>query len=317
MLHRHTARMALDDELSVSSYPLFRCMKASLFTGQHRHQGHHQRRRRRRPSCFGPCEGIISEFSFIIFKFFFMLLGGENNLQIGNVGVGHYGAEIRHATSAAKLVGHVAETRVAHQVVHEVGVAHEVLGHAGEHGVAHDGAEIGHAASATGTAAAEHGGEVAEVGHAAGTGTGTGSGAGEVVLGLLLLLDAALGRLEALLHGLGAAVALVLDALLVGFHGALGVAEGEAGEAQAGPGLGVGRVDGDGGLGVDAGGLVVSGGGVGGGAVGEEDCVGGVQGEGLGVEVNGGGVVLLGHGGVALGLEGFGFFLLGVGGLGG
>lgn len=231
----------------------------------------------------------------------------QNHLQIGNVGVGHYGAEVGHATTVAKLAGHVTKSRVAHQVAHQVGVAHQVLGHAGEHGVAHDGAEIGHAASTTGTtgtttAAAEHGGEVAEVGHAAGASasTGTGSRAGEVVLGLLLLVNAALGRLEALLHGLGAAVALVLDALLVGLHGALGVAEGEAGEAQAGPGLGVVGVDGNGGLGVDAGGFVVAGGGVGGGAVGEEDCVGGVQGEGLGVEVDGGGVVLLGHGGVAL-----------------
>lgn len=183
----------------------------------------------------------------------------RNNLQIGNVGVGHYGAEVGHATAAAKLAGHVAKSRVAHQVVHEVGVAHEVLGHAGEHGVAHDGAEVRHAASATGTAsaaAAEHGGEIAEVGHAAGAGTGIGtvSRAGEVVLSLLLLFNAALGRLEALFHGLGATVALVLDALLVGLHGALGVAEGETGEAQAGPGLGVGGINGDGGLGVDAGG---------------------------------------------------------------
>lgn len=250
----------------------------------------------------GPVVEPVSKVSLIIHHHALGLL--QNYLQIGNVGVGHYGAEIGHATAVAKLAGHVTKSRVAHKVVHEVGVAHQVLGHAGEHGVAHDGAEVGHTASTTGTtaAAAEHGSEVAEVGHAAGAGTGTGTGsrAGEVVLGLLLLLDAALGRLKALLHGLGAAVALVLDALLVGLHGALGVAEGEAGKAQAGPGLGVGGVDGNGGLGVDAGRFVVAGGGVGGGAVGEEDCVGGVQGEGLGVEVDGGGVVLLGHGGVAL-----------------
>ncbi|MES5992868.1 hypothetical protein U6O80_12345, partial [Cutibacterium acnes] len=83
------------------------------------------------------------------------------------------------------------------------------------------------AAAATGTTAAEHGSEVAKVGHATGTGTGTGAGAaaggGDVIV-CLELLDAALGRLVALLHGVGAAVALVLDALLVGFHGALGVA---------------------------------------------------------------------------------------------
>lgn len=55
-------------------------------------------------------------------------------------------------------------------------------------------------------------------------------------------------------------------------------------------------------------------GGVSGGAVGEEDGVGGVDGESLGVEVDGGLVVLLCHGGIALALESLGLLLLGVGG---
>ena len=49
------------------------------------------------------------------------------------------------------------------------------------------------------------------------------------------------------------------------------------------------------------------GGAVGGGAVGEVDWVGGGGGDGFCVEVDGGGVILARHGGVALGLEEFGF----------
>lgn len=51
-------------------------------------------------------------------------------------------------------------------------------------------------------------------------------------------------------------------------------------------------------------------GGVGGGAVGEEDGVEGVDGEGLGVEVDGGAVVLLCHGGISFTLESVGLLLL-------
>lgn len=241
------------------------------------------------------------------------------DLHVCNVGIVHEARHVRHATAATEALGHLTKARVAHQVVHHVRVTHEILGHAREHGVAHDGAQIGHAAgTTTGTAsatAAKHASEAAEVGHAAAAGTRAGGCPGQVGLLGGHLLDAALGRLIALLHGLATAGALVLDALAVGLHGALGVAEGEAGEAQAGPGLGVGRVDGDGRLGVGAGGGVVLGGGVGGGAVGEEDGVAGVQVEGLRVEGDGLGVVLLGHGGVALGFQGLGLLLLLVGGL--
>lgn len=233
------------------------------------------------------------------------------NLHLGNARIAHQAGHIRHATTLAKALGHLAHARVAHDVVQHIGVAHEVLSHASEHRVVHHRTQVGHA-TATTTHTTHQTGQRRQIRHTAGA-TGC---AGSIVqflggrLGIAAgLLDLPCRGLKAATHGIAAAVTLGLNALLVSFLGSVVVTKLEPGEAQTAPGLGVLRIRRDGKLGVLGGLVSLSGGGISGSTVGEVDRVGGGDLQSLGVLLNGGGVILLGHESIALGLQ-----LIGLGG---
>lgn len=262
----------------------------------------------------------------------------RNHSHLSNTRIVHHTREIGHAptpsssstasprttrTAKTEPLRHTSQLRVIHQALQGLGVAHEVLGHVGEHGVAHQAAQIRHTSTSTSASAtAQHTRQSAEIRHASSaaaastSSSGAASGASPVIevllqpASFLLPLDflhLLLGRLEPLLHRLAAPAALELDPLTVRLHAAPRVPEHEAREPQPRPRFRVLGVRGDGELGVGAGLGVLVAGAVGGGAVGEVDGVGGGDGDGFGVEVDGGRVVLARHGGVALGFEEFGF----------
>ncbi|PWY83218.1 hypothetical protein BO94DRAFT_121694 [Aspergillus sclerotioniger CBS 115572] len=228
------------------------------------------------------------------------------HLHIGNVGVAHQRRHVRHTTAAAKVLGHLSQLGVAHEVAEHVGVAHQVLSHAREHGVAHDGSEIGHTTAATATTTAQHASKGRQIGHAAST-TGCSSGIIDLIgrrLGATLgLLDLLLGGLKTPLHSVTTTVALGLDTLLVRLLGTVVIGQVETSQSQTAPGLGVLGVHGGGKLGILRRLLVLSGCGIGSSPVGEVDRVGGSNGQGLGVQIDGSGIVLASHGTVALRLQ--------------
>ncbi|OJI90674.1 hypothetical protein ASPTUDRAFT_260198 [Aspergillus tubingensis CBS 134.48] len=233
------------------------------------------------------------------------------HLHIGNVGVTHQRGHVGHTTATAVVLSHLSQLGVAHEVVEHVRVAHQVLGHAGEHRVAHDGAEVGHTAAAA-TSTSEHASKGREIGHTATT-TGSTSSIINSISGRLSatlgLLDLALSSLQTPLHGLTTTVALGLDTLLVGLLGTVVISQVETSQSQTAPGLGVLGVNSSGELGILGRLLVLSSRGIGSSPVGEVDGVRGSDSQSLGVEIDSGGVVLAGHGTVTLGLQ-----LVGLGG---
>ncbi|OJJ73979.1 hypothetical protein ASPBRDRAFT_525155 [Aspergillus brasiliensis CBS 101740] len=227
------------------------------------------------------------------------------HLHISNVGIAHQSRHVGHTTATAIVLSHLSQLGVAHKVVKHIRVAHQVLGHAGEHRVAHYRTEVGHTAAAT-TATTQHASEGRQIRHTAATTGSTGSIINSISrrLGATLgLLDLALGSLQTSLHGLAATVALGLDTLLVGLLGTVVISQIETCQSQTAPSLGVLGVNSRGELRILGRLLVLSGRGIGSSPVGEVDGVRGSNSQSLGVEIDSGLVVLAGHGTVTLGLQ--------------